>query len=240
MDLMHITPNLKYTFKNKALLIESMTHKSYCIEGNAHLPFNERLEYLGDAIVNLIIAEKLFEDFPLDQEGMLSKKRASLVNQDALAALAKKCELQNFIILGPGEKKQESHLKPRILASTFEALVGAIYLDSDFIQVKNWILKQFEDMNFKIDAETGYQQDYKTRLQELTQKEKMGTPIYELLLTSGPSHRPTFLVCLKLNGVEKMRAEGLSKKNAEQLAAQLYLSELSEVKNMVLAKKDTK
>lgn len=225
-DLKSIASYIKYTFKNFNLLNEAMTHKSYCIEENAKAPYNERLEYLGDAIVNLIIAEKLFIDFPVDQEGMLSKKRASLVNQEALAALAKKCEVQNFIILGPGERKQESHLKPRILASTFEALIGAIYLDSDFETVKKWILNQFAEMNFNIDVETGYQQDYKTRLQELTQKEKMGTPVYELILTSGPSHKPTFLVSLKLNGTEKMRAEGSSKKNAEQFAAQLYLNDL--------------
>lgn len=226
LDLDKISTRIHYQFKNAKLLDEAMTHKSFCVDANENCPYNERFEYLGDAIVNLIIAEKLFLDFPQDQEGMLSKKRASLVNQEALAALAKKCELQNYIIMGPGERKQESHLKPRILASTFEAVIGAIYLDSNFEIVKKWILQHFKEMNFNIDVESGYQQDYKTRLQELTQKEKMGTPTYELVLTSGPSHKPIFLVCLKLNGLEKMRAEGTSKKNAEQMAAQLFLSEL--------------
>lgn len=231
-----ILKSISYNFKDQHLLQEALTHKSFCIEERADYPYNERLEYLGDAILNLVIAEKLFQQFPADQEGMLSKKRASLVNQEVLAHLAKKSNLQDLLILGPGEKKQESHLKPRILASTYEAIIGAIYLDSDFVQIKKWILDQFEQLDWAIDIQSGYHQDYKTRLQEFTQKEKMGTPTYDLVLTSGPSHKPIFLISLKLGEVEKMRAEGSSKKNAEQLAAQLFLAELTGQKTEVKEK----
>ncbi len=208
-------------------LTEALTHKSFCIEQNASRPDNERLEFLGDAILNLVIAEYLFDLFPHDREGLLSKKRASLVNQNILSKIAENCLLAEAIILGPGERKQNSHLKPRVLASCFEAIIGAVYLDGGFISAKEFILDHFAKLDFKLDDETGFETDYKTRLQEITQKHKMGTPVYELLMTKGPSHQPNFLVALKLDDREKARAEGPSKKKAEQSAALKYLSTLT-------------
>lgn len=218
-----IEQQIQYSFKNKKLLIEALTHKSFCIEKNSDKPNNERLEFLGDSILNFVIAENLFERFPADTEGLLSKKRASLVNQTTLNDLATNCKIAEDIILGPGEKKQNSHLKPRILASCFEALIGAVYRDTDFLEAKKFILLHFSLLNFKLDEETGFETDYKTRLQEITQKYKLGTPTYNLVMTKGPPHQPHFLVALILNKDEKTRAEGPSKKKAEQLAAQTYL-----------------
>jgi len=218
---------LHYKFKNRALLGEALTHKSYCVDQNRDKAYNERLEFLGDSILNFVIAEDLFKKFPKDEEGFLSKKRASLVNQDTLNSLALKSGLEQELIMGPGERKQKSHLKPRILASCFEAIIGAIYFDGGFEKASEFILRHFTDLNFKLDEETGFEKDYKTRLQELTQKFKMGTPTYELLMTAGPSHKPSFLVCIKLNDEEKARAEGSSKKMAEQMAAQTFLDILN-------------
>ncbi len=218
-----IENQIKYKFKKEDLLIEALTHKSFCIEQNSKKADNERLEFLGDSILNFVIADYLLELFPQDSEGLLSKKRASLVNQNTLNDLALNCRIADEIILGPGEKKQNSHLKPRVLASCFEALIGAVYLDSDFVMAKKFVLQHFKDLDFKLDEESGFETDYKTRLQEITQKFKMGTPTYELLMTKGPSHQPSFLVALNLNLQEKARAEGPSKKKAEQAAAQIYL-----------------
>lgn len=221
-----IENNIHYKFSNSNLLKEALTHKSYCIEFNTDQPNFERLEYLGDSILNFIVAEDLFLQFPSDSEGLLSKKRASLVNQTTLNQLALNCELADQIILGPGEKKQNSHLKPRVLASCFEAIIGAIYLDSNYLSTKKVVLQHFKQLDFKLDDVSGFETDFKTRLQEITQKFKMGTPVYEMLLTKGPSHQPSFLVALKLNDIEKARAEGSSKKKAEQQAAEFYLNQL--------------
>lgn len=221
-----IESQIKYQFKKEELLLEALTHKSFCIEQNSKKADNERLEFLGDSILNCVIADYLLHLFPNDSEGLLSKKRASLVNQNTLNDLALNCLIADEMFFGPGEKKQNSHLKPRVLASCFEALIGAVYLDSDFTAAKKFVLQHFKDLNFKLDDESGFETDYKTRLQEITQKYKMGTPTYELLLTKGPSHKPSFLVALNLNLQEKARAEGASKKKAEQAAAQIYLNQI--------------
>lgn len=222
----YVEDAIGYQFKNKVLLIEALTHKSFCILDNKTIPHNERFEYLGDAILGLVMAEQLMALFPTDNEGLLSKKRASLINQETLAAKALKMKLSDFLILGPGEKAQGSHLKPRILASAFEAIIGAIYLDSGFEKVKGWINREFEKDISEIKPDLEYERDYKTRLQELTYKMKMGVPEYELISTHGPSHDPEFLVALKMGAQEKARAKGKSKKIAEQKTAQIYIEEL--------------
>ena len=223
---------INYEFKNKEHLKEALTHKSYCINERKSQPHNERLEYLGDAVLGFVLAEQLMQYFPKDDEGLLSKKRASLVNQEVLAQKASQLNLNELLILGPGEKEQESHLKPRILASAFEALLGALYLDSDFIFVKSWIQKEFLQDIELIKPDLEYERDYKTRLQELTQKLKLGAPEYKLIQSQGPSHNPEFLVGIYLkeneSSVEKYRASGKSKKAAEQSAAQMLIKYLEQ------------
>ncbi len=217
---------LNYQFKNNSLLTEALTHKSYSIELNKDKPHNERLEFLGDAILNLVIAADLVKKYPFEFEGYLSKKRAGLVNQVTLAELARSLQLQQEIHFGPGEVKQGSPLNPRLLASTLEALIGAIFLDSNYSVAEKWILDLFSGISDDVYASISTDTDYKTKLQELTQKNKLGTPLYELVLKMGPSHKPHFIVCLKLDDKEKARAEGPSKKAAEQKAAEIYLKEL--------------
>ncbi|MBC7419320.1 MAG: ribonuclease III [Bdellovibrio sp.] len=215
-----------YHFKNESHLIEALTHKSFSVDEHKGQANNERFEFLGDSILNFVIAADLVSQFPADAEGILSKKRASLVNQTTLAEIAKNLSLSKLIQFGPGEIKQGSPANPRILASAFEALIGAVYLDSDYKTVENWLLNLFKEITVE-QSESGSQAlDYKTRLQELTQKHKLGTPTYEVITTSGPSHKPHFLISLKMNQTEKSRAVGASKKVAEQAAAEIYLNEL--------------
>ena len=222
-----IQAKLNYQFKDVSLVKTALTHKSFCIGKNKDILHNERLEFLGDAVLGLVIAEDLMKRFPQDTEGALSKKRASLVNQDILSQKAHELKLSEKLILGPGEIEQESHLKPRLLASAFEALLGALYCEAGFDTAKGYIVKSFHHDIEIIKPDLEYEKDYKTRLQELTQKLNLGTPGYELVMTTGPSHKPEFLVSLKLQNEEKIRASGASKKAAEQMAAKLLLDELS-------------
>ena len=229
--------SLDYKFKNKNLIQHAMTHKSFCInEFKSHV-HNERLEFLGDAVLGLVIAENLMLQSPNDTEGALSKKRASLVNQDIFSEKAKKLHLQNYLILGPGEKVQQSHLKPRLLASAYEAIIGALYLDADFSFVKKYLQQEFNFDIEQIKPDLEFEKDYKTRLQELSQKMKLGMPIYELLETSGPSHKPEFKVSVQILGLKLQTATGLSKKIAEQSAAQLAITIL-EKQNQKKGKKN--
>lgn len=220
---------LNYNFRNNQLLIEALTHKSFSVEENRDQAHNERLEFLGDSILNFVIAEELLKIFPEEEEGVLSKKRASLVNLNKLAEIAKKFSLDKHMQFGPGEIKQGNHLNLRIQGSCIEAIIGAIYIDAGFDQSKKWTLDQFSKEDFHSEASASYNLDYKSRLQELTQKHHLGTPVYDVILTTGPSHKPKFLVSLKLKEIEKSRADGTSKKIAEQKAAELYLNELAKL-----------
>ncbi len=227
--LMQFQKILNYTFQNDELIIEALTHKSFSVEANRNQLHNERLEFLGDSILNFIIAEKLLNLFPEEQEGVLSKKRASLVNLNKLAEIAKKFELEKYMQFGPGEIKQGNHLNSRIQGSCIESIIGAIYQDVGLEICRQWTLDQFTREDFYGEINASYTLDYKSRLQELTQKHRLGTPIYDVVLTTGPSHKPQFLVSLKLKEAEKSRADGASKKIAEQKAAELYLNELTKI-----------
>ena len=217
---------LNFKFNDQQILQEALTHKSYSVDSNRGQPNNERLEFLGDAILNYVIADELLKIFPEEEEGTLSKKRASLVNWNKLSEISKKYELENLIAFGPGEIKQGSHLNERIQGSCIEAIIGAIHRDSGIEAAKKWILQQFRKEDFFAEVGASFNSDFKSRLQELTQKHRLGTPVYEVVLATGPSHKPRFLVCLKVNDCEKSRAEGSSKKAAEQKAAEIYLNEL--------------
>ena len=220
---------LNYKFRNDSFLIEALTHKSFSVEANKDQAHNERLEFLGDSILNFVVAEVLLNKFPDEQEGVLSKKRASLVNLNKLAEIALKFELDKYIQFGPGEIKQGNHQNSRIQGSCIESIIGAIYQDTGIEQCRQWILAQFNKEDFFGEINAAFSLDYKSRLQELTQKHHLGTPFYDVILATGPSHKPKFLISLKLKLNEKSRAEGGSKKIAEQKAAELYLNELTKI-----------
>jgi ribonuclease-3 len=221
-----------YSFKNPELMEQALTHKSYAFEnGKGLFLHNEKLEFLGDAVLDLILSDFLMEKFPGDDEGNLSKKRASLVNETVLARIAQDLNLSESIRLGKGEILSQGNRKPRLLASVYEAVLGAIFLDGGFEEVRRVGRGHFESLVSQLPPGQDFEQDYKTRFQELVQAELKAGPIYEVIATSGPSHSPQFQVSVSLSGKVISQGLGKSKKHAEQEAAKLALENWSGVLN---------
>ncbi|HWU42799.1 MAG TPA: ribonuclease III [Bdellovibrio sp.] len=214
---------LQYTFKDSSLLARALTHKSYANELKSVIEHNEKLEFLGDAVLDLVVGEFLFEKFPADTEGGLSKKRASIVNEEILSALALDLEINKLLQLGKGEALTGGSLKPRLLASSLEAIVGAVHLDGGFEVAEKFIRREFLPLCEKVCGQEDFERDYKTRLQELVQKNLKETPKYEVVAEEGPPHDREFLVCLKVKDEVWAQGRGRSKKSAEQEAAKSAL-----------------
>jgi len=219
-DYSQLEKRLNYTFKNKQLIIEALTHKSYKKPYN-----NERLEFLGDAVLDLIVGEYLFSKFPNSNEGILSKIRASLVNESGFTLLARAINLGEYIYLSAAEENNNGRNKPSLLSNAFEAIIGAIYLEAGLEKAKEISIALLEASHPKIDLDT-LSKDYKTALQELTQATHGVTPQYELLGSSGPDHKKEFEIAVNLNGDTIATAKGKSKKEAQQKAAQIALEAL--------------
>lgn len=219
---------IQYQFKDSELLVLALTHKSYSNELNSQGLNNERLEFLGDAVLDFVMSDFLMDLFPQDNEGNLSKKRASLVNEEVLAQIAQKLEIDKYLRLGKGEDQQGGRSKPRLLASTFEALIGAVYKDGGFEIANDILRKLFAGQIQNTSTIHDFESDYKTRFQEFTQKKYKTTPTYTLISETGPSHDPCFEVEVKLNEKNKFIGQGKSKKAAEQKAAQVALQKLKE------------
>lgn len=217
-----IEQKLEYTFQNPELLYQALTHRSFDDRGVQ----NEVLEFLGDAVLGLAISDMLIAAFPNDDEGPLSRRRASLVNADTLAEIATQIELGGSIRLGKGEILSGGATKPRLLASALEAVIGAIYTDSGFDSALRVIRGLFQERVQKLSGSQEFELDFKTRLQELTQKLKLGVPKYVLLDSQGPDHAKEFLVSVEIDEIEKGRGLGKNKKLAEQMAAQTALHDL--------------
>ncbi|EAH5904296.1 ribonuclease III [Campylobacter upsaliensis] len=211
---------LNYKFKDQKLLIYALTHKSAKKNYN-----NERLEFLGDAVLDLVVGEFLFHKFKNEAEGDLSKLRAALVNEKSFAKIATSLNLGDFIFMSTAEQNNGGKTKPSILSDAFEALIGALHLEAGFIKAKEIALRLIEENFPNIDAKSLFK-DYKTKLQEITQA-KMGlTPEYEMLRAFGPDHQKSFEIALNLEGKEMARAIASSKKEAQQMAAKLTLEKL--------------
>jgi len=208
---------LSYTFKNKQLIIEALTHKSYKKPYN-----NERLEFLGDAVLDLIVGEFLFQKFNDSDEGILSKIRASLVNESGFTLLAKSIELGEYIYISIAEENNGGRSKPSLLSNAFEAVIGAIYLETGLDIVTDITIKLLNEVHPKIDLET-LSRDYKTTLQELTQSIYGTTPNYELIGATGPDHKKEFEIAIIVNDKSIASAKGKSKKEAQQKAAKKAL-----------------
>ncbi|MDQ7047732.1 MAG: ribonuclease III [Sulfurovum sp.] len=219
-DYSQLEKRLNYTFKNKQLIIEALTHKSDKKPYN-----NERLEFLGDAVLDLIVGEYLFSKFPKSDEGILSKIRASLVNESGFTLLARHINLGSFIFLSLAEENNNGRDKPSLLSNAFEAIIGAIYLEGGLNVSKDIAVKLLEECHPKIDLDS-LSKDYKTALQELTQATHGVTPTYEMLGSSGPDHKKEFEIAIILNEKMIAKAKGKSKKEAQQKAAKLALKEL--------------
>ena len=211
---------IKINFKNKNLLIKSLTHKSYDKENN-----NEKLEFLGDRVLGLIIAKKLLEIYPDEKEGILDKKFASLVNKKTCLEIAQKLELNNYVLtLNSGNKK--TSIEDKVLSDSCEALIGAIYLDKGFQAVEKIILNLWSE---KIKDSAITQIDAKTKLQEFSLKKFKKLPIYKLISNTGPRHKPLFKVAVKLIDTKFFTAQGNSKKDAEQNAAIICLQNIKNI-----------
>jgi len=224
---MTLNSNSIHGFADLGLLEKALTHKSFFNENRqSSVGHNERLEFLGDAVLDLVLSETLFFRFPHFSEGQLSKVRASLVNESTLAAYAKIYNLQESIKLGKGEAQSGGQEKPRLLASAFEAVIGAVLLDSNYEVTKQTVISVFESRLNEVSSEGQYGSDYKTRLQELIQERDKKTPHYEVVQEDGPDHMKSFEVEVIVGDVSLGRGAGKSKKMAEQEAARLALEEI--------------
>ncbi len=214
---------LCYEFKDLELLNKSLTHKSYSNEVLLSLKNNERLEFLGDSVIDLIMADYMFLTYPDLPEGSLSKIRAAIVNENSLARLAIKLELGSYLLLGKGESFSGGRQKASILANAYEALVGALFCDSDFRTTADVFLPQLIE---KIDEYMGacIATDFKSDLQEYTQNRFSCVPLYEVVGEIGPGHNKRFDVKVKIRSQVLGSGKGRSKKEAEQNAAKEALS----------------
>lgn len=209
--------NIGYVFSNKDLLKLALTHSSYANEMGDNAKCNERLEFLGDSVLSIIVSDYLFNHYE-NAEGDLTKLRASLVCEDALFDFAKKIELGNYILLGKGEKLNGGNKRPSILSDAFEALLAAMYLDGGIEPVKDLVLRFVEaDL---MDTNRIVFKDYKTLLQEVIQKNPEEKIKYVLVGEEGPDHNKKFTVSIELNSLSIAKGTGRSKKAAEQAAAQ--------------------
>ncbi len=214
--------NLGYTFKDKKLITEALTHKSYKQPYN-----NERLEYLGDAVLDLIVGEYLYQRFPQHDEGKLSKMRASLVNESSFTQLANALQLGSFIFLSNAEENNDGRSKSSLLSNAFEAVMGAIYLEAGLQTVAEIAITLLEQNYKEISLESLFK-DYKTSLQELTQAHFGVTPEYRLISSKGPDHQKEFEIALYIDNKCYATASGKSKKTAQQEAAEIALKKLKE------------
>jgi ribonuclease-3 len=211
---------LGYKFKDKKLIIEALTHKSY------KQPYdNERLEFLGDAVLDLVVGEYLFKKFKKSDEGKLSKIRASLVNEIGFHKLAKALNLGEYILLSNAEENNGGREKSSLLSNAFEAIMGAIYLEAGLKKVEQIAITLIEENHKEISLNSLFS-DFKTSLQELIQARFGVTPEYKVVASRGPDHKKEFEVAVIIEDKEYARAVGKSKKIAQQEAAKIALERL--------------
>jgi len=218
-DWNYCQKDLGISFHQESLLEQAFVHLSYLNENPGFaLPSNERLEFLGDAILNFIVTEKLYEEFPKLPEGELTEIRASLVCRDTLAKLASSLKLGDWLLLGRGEEANGGRAKESNLANTMEALIGALYLDQGLAKARRFILRPLKPELEKIKAGKTTP-NYKALVQELIQGQKRPTPVYRLVEATGPDHSKQFTAEILVGGEALGRGTGMSKKAAESQAA---------------------
>lgn len=218
-----IEKKLNLNFENKDLLTKAFTHRSYLNENPSfHLSHNERLEFLGDAVLELVITKFLYLRYPNKPEGMLTNWRASLVNTKILAKIAHKLNFHKFLLVSRGEEKEINNEKAAILADTFEAFIGALYLDQDYKACKDFIEKHLVQELPEI-IEKGLYKDSKSKFQEKAQEIVGITPHYQILDEKGPDHRKIFTLGVFLEDNLIAKGKGTSKQRAEEMAAKKAL-----------------
>lgn len=219
-SLQQLQAIIHYQFKDEQLLQAALTHRSFAKNDN-----NERLEFLGDSVLGLVISEHLYSRRPQASEGELSRLRASLVREDALATVARDINLGEFLALGSGELKSGGYRRASILSDAMEAIFGAIYLDAGFKQSKKTILFLYDDYLVTLPSPTDLK-DPKTLLQEYLQGLKLDLPAYEVTKTEGKSHNQTFTVACSIQSLNiSAQGTGSSRKKAEQMAASIALKQ---------------
>ncbi len=231
---------IKYQFKDINKLQNALIHKSFLHKWNSYksdesntrslkeYSSNERLEFLGDAVLDLIISTILMKQYPLLNEGDLSKIRAAIVNEKSLAQIARNINLGDFLLLGKGEELSAGRNKSSILADALESLIGAIYSDSNLEQATSFVNLHFKKL-LDSDPSVFFKVDYKTNLQELTQAAFAETPVYTITNVAGPDHNKTFTINVSLKGKAICEAEGKSKKEAAQTAAKQAIRMLEQL-----------
>jgi len=223
MDLKTFEKNIGVNFKNEALLRQAFTHRSYINENRGvNLGHNERLEFLGDAVLELAVTEFLFDKYPESTEGDLTAYRAALVNAITLSDVALKLDFNDFLLLSKGEAKDVGRARQYILANTFESVLGAIYLDQGFEASKQFLEKHLFGLTDEI-VKSGSWIDAKSHFQELAQERAGVTPSYQTLNEEGPDHDKEFTVGVFLGNEKVATGSGRSKQDAEQEAAKAGL-----------------
>lgn len=222
-DFSILEKKLGLNFKNKDLLKQAFTHRSYLNENpDFKLDHNERLEFLGDAVIELIVTEYLYKEYPEKAEGDLTNWRAALVNAKMMTSVAEELGFNDFLLLSKGESKELGKARAYILANTFEAILGAMYLDDGYKQCDDFI-KKYLLVNLSGIISAGSYKDAKSKFQEEAQERVSITPSYKVLKESGPDHEKTFVVGVYLNTELVAEGQGLSKREAEEVAAELAL-----------------
>lgn len=226
MDIEKFEKKIGLNFKNKELLKRSLTHRSFLNENSSdELKNNERLEFLGDAVLELVISEYLFHEYPDRPEGELTSFRAAVVKTDSLAKISKKLDIGEFLLMSKGEEMTGGREKDYLLANAFEAIIGALYTDQGYEPVKEFLTKHLTPqistiVKYRLDI------DSKTKLQEKTQDIFKTTPTYKVIKEEGPDHDKRFTIVVKIKGKVYGEGEGITKQKAEDAAATQALRKL--------------
>ena len=211
--------SIGYSFNDKALIDVAFTHSSFTNEARIKTKSNERLEFLGDTILDMVVSEYLFENYKEKPEGWLTRTRSRIVCTDSFAKASEKFDLTKYLRFGMGEKKQGGKLKKHVKADTFEAMCAAIYLDSSYERLFEFLRDNYSEEVKKIIKDDSLFLDYKTRLQEYYNSHSKKNLSYELIKEEGPEHDKTFTMVVRLGNRELATGEGKNKKTAEQTAA---------------------
>lgn len=230
MEIALLEKKINIEFTNKALIREALTHRSYLNENPSSGAHNERLEFLGDAVLELVVTENLFLKFPDYAEGQLTSIRAALVNYQMMAEVARTINLENFVLLSRGEAKDVGRAREVILANALEAVIGAIYLDKGYDTAKKCIEEYVIEPNLKRVIENGLYKDPKSHLQEIIQEKLKVTPTYKIIEEWGPDHKKIFKMGVFFKEKLVTQGEGYSKQEAEIEAAKNALKEVKKEK----------
>ena len=212
----------KYVFKDEKLLLEALTHPSYAAEEPAFHDTNQRLEFLGDSVLELILSEHIYHHLPGQPEGILTRVRAMLAKESTLASFAQRLHLDRLILLGRGEIITGGRQRSSILCDVFEAFLGAMYLDGGYDQAKALCLSMLPPAD-KLLETLGYEENPKGSLQEICQRQHWPNPVYHIQETIGPSHEPVFHVCCRVGNIASADGQGHSLRDAQKMAARLLL-----------------